>query len=150
MFGKDAKTDTPRSRPGRTPIEFLDSRILVLLDKQSFHSASFDSSIPRFDRESPAHLAGNLPKKMLLILETQEERKFRKPVAGRESWFTLDFHHSTKHSMLRDDVPIEIDEFHVDSITDHVDSFGIMMGLFLACDLFGWPETPLTSAECAT
>jgi hypothetical protein len=42
------------------------------------------------------------------ILEADEKNKFQRFVTGDESWFTLEFHHSTKWSASRDDIPQKV------------------------------------------
>jgi hypothetical protein len=41
---------------------------------------------------------------LLLILNTPEKNKFQRVVTEDESWFTLEFHHSMKWRISRDDV----------------------------------------------
>jgi hypothetical protein len=44
-------------------------------------------------------------RELLPILKVHDKDKFQRFVIEDESWFTLEFHHSTKWSISRDDVP---------------------------------------------
>jgi hypothetical protein len=50
---------------------------------------------------------GNLPK-VVSHAQGSRENEFQRFVTGEESWFTLEFHHSTKWSILRDDIPQKV------------------------------------------
>jgi hypothetical protein len=47
-------------------------------------------------------------RELLPTLKAHEKNKFRRFVSRNESWFTLEFHHSTKWSVSRDDVPQKV------------------------------------------
>jgi hypothetical protein len=110
------------ARLGRRPIDFLNIRILSLLDEQQFHSTHSIADamgishliilnylrepygmkfshlcwIPDELRESIRCIRMETGRELLAILEAHEKSKFRRFVTGTESWFTLEFHHSTK------------------------------------------------------
>jgi hypothetical protein len=44
-------------------------------------------------------------RELLPILKAHEKTKFQRLVTGDERWFTLEFHHPTKWSVSRGDVP---------------------------------------------
>jgi hypothetical protein len=44
-------------------------------------------------------------RELLSILKAHEKKKSQRFVTGDESWFALEFHHSAKWSVSRDDVP---------------------------------------------
>jgi hypothetical protein len=79
-------------------------------------------------------------RELFSFLAPHEKDKFQRFVTGDESWFTLEFHHSTKWSASRDDVPQTanqqigtqkfmltvirgIDEFHVVSLVTEQHSY---------------------------
>jgi histone-lysine N-methyltransferase SETMAR len=47
-------------------------------------------------------------RELLPTLIAHEKNKFQRFVTGDENWFTLEFHHSTKWSLSRDDVPQKV------------------------------------------
>jgi biotin operon repressor len=124
-------------RSGRLLIGFLDIRILTslaLLGEQSFHSVDSiaqalgvsRSTILSYLRQSLGmkifHLRWishelttrlqqirmEICRELLPILKAHEKNKIQRFVNGGESWFTLEFHHFTKWSVSRDDVPQKV------------------------------------------
>jgi ABC-type uncharacterized transport system permease subunit len=47
-------------------------------------------------------------REFLPVLEGLERKNFRNLVTGNESWFTLEFQHSAKWSVSRDDMPQKV------------------------------------------
>jgi hypothetical protein len=45
---------------------------------------------------------------LLEVLQAMEASKFRSIVTGDESWFTLEFQHSAKWGLSRDEVPEKV------------------------------------------
>jgi hypothetical protein len=47
-------------------------------------------------------------RELLTILDAREKSKSQRFVTGEESWFTLEFHYSTKWNAFRDDSPSKV------------------------------------------
>jgi hypothetical protein len=118
-------------RSGNPPIDLLDIRISALLDEQPFHSvysivetlcishSTFLSHlrellglknfhlrwIPHKLTTSLREIRIEACRELLSILKAHDKNKFQRFVTGDESWFILEFHHSAKTSLWRDDVP---------------------------------------------
>jgi hypothetical protein len=121
-------------RSGRPRVHLFDIRILALLDEQPFHSAYSiaealgvsRSTILNYLEKSlgmetfhfrgiPHELTTSLGQirmkicpELLPILKVHETYKFQRFVTEDQSWLTLEFHHSTKWSTSRDDVPPKV------------------------------------------
>jgi hypothetical protein len=119
------------SRFGRSPIDFLDIKILACLEKEPLHPAhSFPevldvshSTILNHLHDSlgmkifhlrwiPHELTDNLREiridkccELFPILAKLEKGNFCNLVTGEKSWFALQFQHSAKWEVSRDNVP---------------------------------------------
>jgi hypothetical protein len=119
------------ARLGRPPMDFLDIKIITWLDKESFHSTSSLAEVLKISHSTVLHpvldslrmenfhlrwipdalsqsLRESRPeqcRKLLPIGEGMEKTDFHSLVTGDESWFTLEFRHSAKWYVSRDDMP---------------------------------------------
>jgi DNA-binding transcriptional ArsR family regulator len=131
QYVRQGREDLHEVQSGSPPIDFMNIRILALLDEQSFCSAYSitetlvvaHSTVLSHLRKSLAmrnfhlrwishELTTNLQqvrmetcREVLPILKGHKRNRNQRFVTGDESWFTLEFHHSTKWSVSRNDAP---------------------------------------------
>jgi hypothetical protein len=133
MFGKDAKTCMTRCDPAGQQLTSLTSefwhyrtnslfirliRLLKLrmlptqLSRVTYGSAWYGNFhwrwIPHELTASLRQVRMETYRELLPILQIHEKNNIQRFVTGDESWFALEFHHSTKWSVSRDNVPQKV------------------------------------------